>query len=142
MVGIGIFAYHYFSAEKLNPTERYRQEMSVFIKNETESLKFYEHMNTHSTHMLMEELEDDVIPKWEENIRVVKRASQIKKLPPELVTQNELLLQYAELRLSAFRLFLISISKNTDKHRSELERIHAEIGEVLKKLNEEPPPAP
>ena len=131
---IGIFGYAYLSPDG-EEYVKYDTEIAEFTKNETESLVFYDHINTETRNSLIQELDNTTIPKWKENIRIIKESNNIENLPSELLEQNIILLKYSELRLKAFNLFKKAISEDTKKYSQELEQIHKEIDEQLTKLN-------
>ena len=131
---IGIFGYGFLAPESAE-YELYDTEMSLFFENETETLVFYDHIDTETNLSLLKELVNKTIPKWKENIKIVKKSNKIANLPSELIQQNEVLLEYSELRLKGFELLKKAISEDTDKYQQEIEQIHQEIGQVLDKLN-------
>ena len=130
---IGIFGFTYFSPEG-EEFEKYNEGITKFSKNETESMVFYEHINTETSNSLIQELDNKSIPKWEENIKIIKEINDIENLPSDLLEQNKILLQYSELRLKAFKLFKKAISEDTEKYSGELEQIHSEIDKQLEKM--------
>jgi len=134
ILSIGIFGYVYFSPDG-QEYEKYNAEIAEFTKNETESLVFYEHINTETSNSLIQELDNVTIPKWKENIEIIKQSNNIENLPSELLEQNILLLKYSELRLKAFELLKKAISEDTEKYSQELKQIHLEIDKQLEKLN-------
>ncbi len=131
---IGIFGYVYLSSGEAE-LEKYDADIAKFSKNETESLVFYDHLNTETSYLLLQELENYTIPTWKENIEIIKKANNIENLPSELVEQNEVLIKYSELRLKAFELFKKAINEDTAIYAQELEQLHRKIDEQLKKLN-------
>jgi hypothetical protein len=131
---IGIFGYIFLSPDGVE-YEKYDTEIAVFSKNEKETLVFYDHINTETRNSLIQELDDKIIPKWKENVEIIKNSNKIENLPFELLQQNKTLLKYSELRLKAFELFRKAISEATEKYSQELEQIHLEIDNELKKLN-------
>ena len=134
IISIGIFGYVFFGMDN-EIYEKYDTELSVFSRNEEETLVFYDHLNTESNNSLIKELENKTIPKWKENIEIINKTNRFENLPSELIQQNKLLLKYSELRVKAFELFKKTIDEDTDKYSLELERIQKEIEEVLAKLN-------
>ena len=132
LIGIVGYAYLLPDAEEY---QKYDTEIAKFTKNETESLVFYEHINTETISSLLQELDNSVIPKWKDNIAIIKKTNNIENLPSELLEQNKILLKYSELRLKAFELFKKAISLNTTIYEQELEQLHKEIDEQLEKLN-------
>jgi hypothetical protein len=131
---LGIFGYAYFSTGG-EEFEIYETELAKFSKNEAESLVFYDHINTETRNSLLQELENNTIPKWEENIQIIKESNNIENLPTELLNQNKALIKYSEMRLKTFELFKKAISENSTNYEQELEQLHKEIDEQLKKLN-------
>ncbi len=131
---IGIFGYTFLSPDGVE-YEKYDAEIAEFSKNETETLIFYDHINTETRDLLLQELENNTIPKWKENVEIIKKSNDIENLPSELLQQNRTLLKYSELRLKAFELFKKAISEDTKIYSQELEQIHLEIDEQLEKLN-------
>lgn len=131
---IGIFGYAYLSVGG-DEYEKYDAEIAKFSKNETESLLFFEHYETETDNSLLQELENSTIPKWEENIEIIKNSNTIENLPSELLEQNKILLKYSELRLKAFELYKKAIKEDTAIYDQQLEQIHLEINEQIEKLN-------
>ncbi|MBG7612632.1 hypothetical protein IU405_10275 [Polaribacter sp. BAL334] len=134
IICIGILGYVFFGTN--NEVDiKYDAELSVFQKNEDETLVFYDHINTETNYSLIKELESKTIPKWKENIEIINKINKFQDLPIELIQQNEILLKYSKLRLEAFELFKKAIEEDTDIYSIQLERIHKEIDEQLAKLN-------
>ncbi len=134
VISIGIFAYVFFGSDN-EVYDAYDAKLSVFSKNEEETLGFYNRIGVETNYSLLQELEQSTIPKWEENIQIINRTNRFENLPSELAEQNELLLKYSELRLEAFHLFKKTIEEDTDKYSLQLDRIHEDIEKVLAKLN-------
>lgn len=134
VLSIGIFGYIFLAPEG-QEYEMYNAKFEKFAKNETQTLVFYEHLETKTNYSLIKELDNSVIPKWKKNIEIIKESNKIKNLPSELLDQNKLLLKYSELRLEAFILFKKAIKEDNDKYANELETIHIEINTLLEKLN-------
>lgn len=134
ILSLGILGYVFISQYN-SELEKYDVEIEKFTKNETETLVFYDHLNTDLPFALLSELDNRVIPKWQENIEIIKRINKIENLPSDLAEQNSILLKYSELRLEAFQLFRNAISQDTDLYRPRLEQLHHEIDLQLEKLN-------
>jgi hypothetical protein len=135
IIGVSIFGYVYFS-EETDATEAYQSSLEKFYENEEESLTFYRIMETESDFGLILELNKNAIPKWKENIEIVKRADTITGLPKEISDYNKKLLRYSELRLEAFELFKKALSEGANKYDSELRHIHDLIEKQLETINE------
>lgn len=133
ILGIGIFGYVY--VESNNPANKiYDSKIAQFSKNENESLTFYDRLYTRDNASLLTELKDDVIPKWEENITIIKELNTVDGLSSELLKQNEILLKYSELRLEAFSLIKKAISEDSGLYVDQIEALNIEIANELKKL--------
>ena len=133
IIGIGVFGYAYFSTDN-EIYDKYEVEMGQFSKNENETLVFYDHLNTEPRHTLLEELDVMILPKWKENIEIINKTNSFKDLPSELKEQNKILLRYSELRIQVFELFQKAIVEDTDEYGPQLEQLHKQIDNELKKL--------
>jgi hypothetical protein len=134
ILSVGIFGYAYLSTDH-ELYEKYDKEMAVFTINESETLAFYDDLNSKSRLSLIRKLDRSIIPKWEDNIGIIEKTNAFENLPEELVDQNKILTEYAELRLEAFRLLRKAIQEDTDKYVIELDDLHFKIDTVLEKLN-------
>lgn len=128
-----IFSYAYFILN-INGLAEYDKGIDKFTKNETESVVFYEHLETNTNEQLLKELNETTIPKWKENIQIIKEISSIKGLNKELISQNKILLEYSQLRLEVFELYKKSIEQDTDVYLIQIQAIHERIDAVIKKL--------
>ena len=128
-----IFGGAYFSSND-ESLEVYDAKMDAFSVNESESMKFYSHLETETKFSLLKELDEVVIPKWEENIQIIDEASKIVDLPGEVKEMNVELKTYSQLRIKAFNLFKKAIQEDTDAYTNELNKVHAEIDTQLKVL--------
>lgn len=129
-----IFGY-VFLFEKDGNLEFYDEKIEVFSKNETESLEFYKYISFEDKNKLVKRLDTEVIPKWNQNVEIIREAMLLDGLPVEAVEQNEKLLKYSELRLEAFKLLKKIISEETTIYDKELDLIHSKIDKELEKLN-------
>ncbi|WP_223034416.1 hypothetical protein [Hanstruepera marina] len=118
--------------------EQYDAQMEPFFRNESETLGFYDRMDTATRNDQLYELDSSTIPKWVENITIAKKANEIANLPPELIERNALLLDYAELRLETFKLFRKAIKEDTNIYFNNLDRLHQEIDVVINQINSLP----
>jgi hypothetical protein len=123
-----------YSTSNDESLDLYDTKMEVFYKNETESIEFYNHLDTKSNFALIKELDEMVIPKWEQNIKIIDEASKIADLPGEVKAMNVELKKYSRLRIKAFNLFKKAIKADTNAYTNELHKIHAEIDAQLKVL--------
>jgi hypothetical protein len=128
-----IFGYAFLFENDEN-LELYDAKIEVFSKNETESLEFYKYISIEDKSKLIKRLDTEVIPKWNQNIDIIKQAMLIEGLPDEVVEQNENLLRYSEFRLEAFKLLKKAISEDTNIYDGQLDKIHSQIEQELSKL--------
>lgn len=129
-----IFGY-VFLFEKDENLELYDAKMELFSKNEKESIEFYKFLATEDKNKLVKRLDTEVIPKWNQNIKIIKQAMLIEGLPVEAEEQNKKLLRYSELRLEAFKLLKKAISEETTIYDKELDILHYKMDQELEKLN-------
>lgn len=133
IIAVGLFGYVFFGTNN-DAYEQYDNEISVFSKNETETLKFYDFLGIKTDSTLVQDLEKTIIPKWKENIQIIKKTNEIENLSSELIEQNKILLKYSELRLEAFTLFKKAIEGKTAKYDPRLDQLHQEIDRQLENL--------
>jgi hypothetical protein len=129
----GVFAYVYYGPESAIYDE-YDAKLVEFYENEKESLIFYQDVNYESPDNLIHKLDNEIIPKWERNIEIIKESNRTQDLPQDLIERNVLLMDYALLRIEAFKLFRKVILEDTDEYIPELERIHKDIDKKLKEI--------
>ncbi|QXP61513.1 hypothetical protein [Olleya sp. HaHaR_3_96] len=134
IIGIGLFGYIYY--ETSNPVyDIYDNTIEVFSQNETESLKFYDNIDSKDNPTLIKELDAIVIPKWEENVDIIEKLNTLDGLPSDLIEQNKTLLDYSELRLQSFILIRKTIAEDTDLYDNELNILNTKIEAALNTLN-------
>lgn len=115
--------------------ETYNTQISEFNKNERESLTFYDNIGSKSDSVLLDELDNNVIPKWESNIKLLNELGSQDNLPSDLRIHNKALLKYSRLRLKTFLLIKKAYSENTDKYDNQLNSLHQEIATEMKNFN-------
>ncbi|WP_397362459.1 hypothetical protein [Olleya sp. R77988] len=135
IIGIGLFGYAYL--ESNNPAYKiYDTKIEQFSKNETESLTFYDNISTKNNTTLISELDNLVIPKWKQNVDIIKELNTVDGLSSDLLNQNKTLLKYSELRLETFLLIKKAISEDTDKYDKQIEMLNFRIDSEIDKLNQ------
>ena len=133
---IGLVLIGFFFLSPMNKAlEKYDENVELFSKNETVSLRFYEIWGQENDIQSLDELNQSTIPKWKENIRLITENNAIDDLPKDLKTETELLLKYAQLRLETFETFKKALEGTFEDHEPRLNILHIEIDLVLKKLN-------
>ena len=132
IIVIGIFGYAYILPDG-GEYQKYDTEIAKFTKNESESLTFYD-LNTDNKQVLINELDNMVIPLWKKNIEIINNLNNIDNLPPELVNQNAILLDYSKTRLELFILMKKSLFEETDKYLGQLEILNIKLETLTAKL--------
>ncbi|MEH6536376.1 MAG: hypothetical protein V7719_08300 [Psychroserpens sp.] len=135
ILAAGIFGYAYM--EGSNPAyDIYDEKIAEFSKNETESLTFFNHIETKDDLLLLNELNHKVLPKWDENIKIMQDLITLEGLPSDVMEQSKNLLEYSQLRFEAFQLIKKIIKEDTEKYDSQLNMLNLKIDNLLNKLNE------
>lgn len=114
---------------------QYHSDVAVFSENEQQTLAIYDRLATADHDALVTELDTEVIPTWQENIALIQNASTNPKLPPELVSRNEALIDYAELRLQSFRILRRMLAEEEVSYLSEFQQVNKQIEAKLALLN-------
>lgn len=125
----GSFAYVFLTTNN-EAYDKYDREMEVFYKNEEQALKFYNNIESKSDAILLDEVNNTMIPNWKQNIQITEKINAIEDIPSDLAKQNNTLLEYSKLRLKLSMIFRESIMEGTDK-RVEVGEINHEIDSVL-----------
>lgn len=74
---IGVLGFVEYSSE--GPEyEKYNVEIVNFSRNEKVSLEFFDIVKTEPNNILIKELDSNSIPRWKENINIIKQSNKIK----------------------------------------------------------------
>ena len=114
----------------------YDKKLALFEVNESESLKFFENAEFKSNLNLINELDNSVIPKWEENVKIIASLNQFDDLPVEIENRNELLLEYSKLRLEVFKLIKKSLIEDSTIYDGQIRSLNVRMNQVLEELNQ------
>ncbi|ALO14561.1 hypothetical protein L21SP5_00893 [Salinivirga cyanobacteriivorans] len=112
---------------------QYQQAANQFTTNENKALQVFSELETASPEYLIDEFRKG-IELWETNKAIVNDLDTISGLPQELITQNELLLQYCNLRISQNEVIIKAIAEDTDIYTTEIEHLTLEINNSVDKL--------
>lgn len=130
----GIFAYAYLAPED-ETYLAYDAQLEQFYKNEASSLEFYNHLDLKLREDLLTELDNDVLPLWVENLRILDAIGNSEDLPSELQKHNALLKEYSQLRIQGFELLRKAIDEDSYAYAEEIDQVHENINAVLEKLS-------
>ncbi len=136
LVGIGAAAF--FAGDLSTPevnydAVQYQQGIGQFTANENKALEVFNELETSSPDYLIRELRAGV-EHWKENKKIVNELNTIDGLPQALLTQNELLLQYCNLRIRHNELIIKSIAEDSDAYSAKLEHLTMEINRTIEKI--------
>jgi len=111
----------------------YNKEAAKFNTNESKSLAVFKVLATADSSTVKNEFKKG-LELWKNNKEIVKSLDSYKRLPKVLHTKNQLLLRYCDLRIQQSGLFIKTISEDTDKYLTDLNRIGEEIDKIIKQL--------
>lgn len=129
----GIFGYVFLSPDDFD-TKKYDNGIAEFNKNEENALFLFSMMETSSPEKIIDHIDKVGLPAWNNNIKILDDLDNIEGLYDQFKKQNEILRQYSKLRIEAFELIKKAVSENTNKYDEQIEKLHTEIEEQLKKL--------
>lgn len=111
----------------------YTRQLERFDENEAKSLAIYKLLEEKSSDsLLIQELEQNGIPLWEENVAIARSFQSIKDLDdPENDVSN--LVEYAELRLKIFVMMRKSFIDQTDFYKLELQTLEQKLKTVMER---------
>lgn len=123
-----------FSGQDMELLTAYDEKMAEFSENEEASFKFYDELSYAPEFKLIQELDNVSIPSWEKNIELLKEVKSWEGLDRELQEQNDILMEYSQLRLQTFHVFKKALVEQGNTYDTQLEELHLEIENVLNKL--------
>ncbi len=133
LVSACILGISYFTTDD-SYVATYNEDLAKFSDNESQSVEFYDHIDSKSNHALIQELDDTVLPKWNENVEILTEMRDLDGLPEDLKHQDIIMLEYARLRIKAFHLIRTDLEDPGQNHTDEINRLHKNIQNKLKEL--------
>lgn len=131
----GIFGYIMaYETQNNFDTEAYDKGISLFMENESETLKALSLSSILDNYLLIEEFNNGIV-KWEENIQIINELNNIENLSQEFVTQNELLIRHNQLRVTQYEQAIKSIVEYGSFYTNEMEEIGIKIDAIIDELN-------
>ena len=143
ILGIGIFGCTDTKSDKstdkviepkISINEIYDNKLKKFDKNQVGSLNHYKNISKESDSVFLSELNSKIIPKWEENINIIKELNTIDNLSSEMVDRNKVLLRYSKLRLEAFLLIKKAVTEDTNDYVSQVDELSLQINNEIDKI--------
>ncbi len=135
LIGINIFITEAFSAFNYD-FEKYDSGMEMFYENQEQALVMFSVIDTAKYNKsIIKEVEKSVLL-WEENKQIVRDLQSIDNLPPELMEQNTMLIEYCNLRILHNEFILKAAREDaTDVYISHIMKLGSQIESLLSKLN-------
>lgn len=122
-----------FSANANFDSTGYNKEVAKFTENESKSIEVFKVLSTADTSYLKGEFTKS-LELWKGNKEIINKLNYYKNLPKELHSQNQILLEYCDLRIQQSKLFIKLINEDTDKYTSDINRIGEDIDKNIKLL--------
>ncbi|HPX04308.1 MAG TPA: hypothetical protein PLC17_00105, partial [Tenuifilaceae bacterium] len=116
----GVFGAIYLTTPSYNfDTEMYDNEIEIFTRNEKKALQVFSLAEGTSDQRLLRELTIG-LELWKKNRDIVERLSATENLPAELVRQNQLLQEYALLRIIYYEYIIRAIEEDSNAYESQI----------------------
>ncbi len=128
-----VFATIYLSVPK--EYDLYDEEMALFYFNEEKALDAYNQLDGMAINDIVSTINQSIIPKWEKNIEVLKDVRRMNNFPEDLIRENELLMQYSQLRIESLEAVKKSVMFDNEIYRKEVEAVYRKIDSVIGVLN-------
>ncbi|MDP4185330.1 MAG: rhomboid family intramembrane serine protease [Bacteroidota bacterium] len=124
-----------FAAYKKIPNDigLYDTKMKEFESMESMALEVYRMPQNTSREKLLYGIKDRGIYYWNENIKLIDSFNEMK-LPLEIITRDQLLREYCELRIKSYELLYKAISEDTDKYKEQIEEYNKKIEAKINEL--------
>lgn len=113
----------------------YDEGMQQFIDNEESAAIVYGQLSSRTSLELINEINFNSIPKWEQNIKLLDSLSTKLDLDPILINRNIMLRKYSELRIQELGFLKQSIILNTNRYDLVIDSLNSEMQEIIEELN-------
>ncbi len=131
LILVVILGYTFYSPDSFD-TDKYNEGIALFQKNEQEALTLFDLIEKNETEAAIQFIHKKGITLWNQNLALLQEMNQLQGLDQEYIDQNNLFIQYCQLRIKSFKLIEKALIENTDKYQPEIISIHQEINEILK----------
>lgn len=130
----GIFGYIYLLPEDSWDIESYDAGLVEFDNNEVEALKLFDLLDYGTTQEIVNYIDNNAIPLWKKNIEVVRTINSLENIPEKFLKQNQLLMEYAQLRLESTIYMRKAIFENTSIYDEEIIKRNNRIEKIIEEL--------
>jgi 4-amino-4-deoxy-L-arabinose transferase-like glycosyltransferase len=127
----GIFGYAYFFTADFDST-KYNKGLAEVQQFEAEALQLFSMNGTPEEAVNF--IDTRGIPNWEKCIATLNEMNSIEGLTNEFKEQNQILLEYCQLRIEAYQLIKKANLEATNKYDSEIELLDKKINDLLARL--------
>ncbi|MBR9997347.1 MAG: hypothetical protein KFF73_00180 [Cyclobacteriaceae bacterium] len=113
---------------------KYNEGITEFTENESIALRVYTQLEDGELETIPAVIAETGIPKWIRNIEIITGLNAMENLPDELKSQNQILIEYCQLRIKAFGLINKAIQEQSSGYDTQIELIHLEIQQKMEDL--------
>lgn len=132
LIGV-IFGYAYLSDSDVST--QYENQVAILGDNENKALELFEMIEYGQREELIQFIDSNGIPIWEENIKILGKMDEIDGISDQLIEQNKILRNYYNLRIEQYQLIREALIFNTEVDEIEMLRLMQKIEEEVAKLN-------
>ena len=125
----------YLGEDNWNSTE-YNAKVEQFARNEEEALSLYDILKEKPAEKAVEFIETTGIPKWKENIELLKAMDALEGIPSEFTAYNELLRNYCQVRIDMYTLIAKTIDEDSESYQEELHKLDKRLEDIMSRLSE------
>jgi hypothetical protein len=134
-IAAGMAAYIFMSPDDADyDARRYDSLCAAFESNQGKALKLEDYL-TDTPDRALWYIDSVAISMWRRNVELTDSLDMIENLPLELKRQNELLREYATLRLGETELLRKAVAESGDEYGYRLDLLRRRIDRVLAELN-------
>jgi len=112
----------------------YNQGIADFTENENIALRIYDQMNNEEFDRVPQQIMETGIPYWLRNIEILTELNAMDQLPEELKAQNQILMDYCQLRIKAYVLIRKALIEKTSRYEAQLKKVHQEIEDKMEEM--------
>lgn len=116
-----------------NDIGKYDKKLEEFVSMESLALKVYNLPEDTPNEMILSELKDKGIYYWNENLKLIESFKDLD-LPLPIITRNNKLKEYCELRIKSYELIYKAIKEDTDVYENEINKYNQEIDRIISEL--------
>ncbi len=114
--------------------DSYNTKLEQHISNEAEAMKLFELLDSSPKSQIVRFIDETGIPKWEENLTILKSMGEIENIPEEYKRKVSLLTEYTNLRIEAYGLISKAVRSESSNYDEEIIKHHNRIDEIISEL--------